>query len=146
MNLVIFLFVTALFLFFLGSYVCSPEHNPKVKEVMDDAESVRQGKRVTREHAFSEDLIKIMAGLFNGAAILLTLGLVVGVPFFRVIAATAMAVMAARFFYKKHFSGTPATNFVPAGGSTARHEGYHSESDGQEMSTGRPGTGGGTSH
>jgi hypothetical protein len=112
MNFVIFLFVFTLFLFFLGCYALSADHNPKVKQIMDDAEAKRNGKRVTREHAFSEENIKIYASVFNGIAILLSTGLVCWVPFFRIVAAVAMLVYVVRFFYRRHTGGA-RTNFVP---------------------------------
>jgi hypothetical protein len=131
MNLVIFLFITTMFLFFLGSYVCSPKHNPRVKEVMADAEAERSGKRVTKEHPFSEDNIKIMGALFNGAAILLSTGLICWVPFFRYVAAISMAVVVVRFLWNRHVGG-PSSNFIPV-----HHEpAWGSPNDGQ---AGRPG-------
>jgi len=105
MSLVIFLFVTTLFLFFLGSYALSPEHNPKCKKVIEDAKAAREGKRVEpNEYPLSEENIKILAAVFNGIALLLTTGLVCWVPFFRIIAAVAMVVMVVRFFYRRHRS------------------------------------------
>jgi hypothetical protein len=112
MNFVIFLFVFTLFLFFLGCYALSADHNPKVKQIMDDAARKLEGKRVTREHAVDAGTIKITAALCNGAAILLTTGLVCWVPFFRIVAAVSMLVYVVRFFYRRH-TGGPRTNFVP---------------------------------
>jgi len=112
MNLIIFLFVTTLFLFFLGSYAMSPDHNPKVKEIADDAEAERIGKRVTRKHAVDDGTVKLGAALCNGSAILLSTGLICWVPFFRVVAAVAMVVYVVRFFYRRHTGGA-VSNFVP---------------------------------
>jgi hypothetical protein len=133
MNLVIFLFITTLFLFFLGSYACSPKHNPRCKEVMDDAEAARNGKRVTREHDFSEEHIKIMGALFNGAGILLSTGLICWVPFFRYVAAVAMGVVIVRFFYRRYRNQVnPNFAWCDQDPRPERRVGNHSESADQQ--------------
>jgi hypothetical protein len=132
MSLVIFLFVTTLFLFFLGSYALSPEHNPKVKEIMEDAKRTQEGKRVKGKHTFSEGDIKITAAVLNGIAILFSAGLIFWIPFFRVIAAVSMAVYVVRFFYRRFFRGPENFAWCDQDPKPERRVGNHSESADQQ--------------
>ena len=91
MNLVFFLFIVALFLFFTAFYLCSPERNPKYRDIL-------KGK-----HAPSEEAVKHFGSVCNFIAIVIGLSLVVMLPFFRAVAVVVMAGLVVCFFYRKYF-------------------------------------------
>ena len=107
MSLVFFLFITTLFLFFFANFILSSEKNPFFAELM--------GTKDTRERDLH---VEIVGGLCNAAGIVLAVGLVAAVPFFRALAVVAMAGLVGHFFYRKHFGtvkGTPERELSPIG-------------------------------
>lgn len=128
MSIVFFLFVFALFLFFFGSFVCSPEKNPRFVKVMES------------EHAPSKETLAIVVGFCYAVGASIGVGLVIVVPFFRALAAIVMTGLVVRFFYRRHF-GTGKANGSPLG-VNMHDDPRNATSAGDES----PGTGGGTSH
>ena len=134
MSLVFFLSIFALFLFFFANFILSPERNPRFIKLME------------AEHAPSQEVVNVIVGFCNAVGIVLAAVLVLAVPFFRVLAAIVMAVMAVWFFYRRLVCGPE--NFAwtdqdprPNTPDTAPVHVYESNA-GEES----PGTGGGTAH
>ena len=134
MSVIFFLSIFTAFLFFCAFYVFSPKRNPKYAKLME------------RENAPSPESLKIVAVAFNGIAMLLTIGLVVAVPFLRAVGAIVMAGLVVRFFYRRLVCGPNSFSWTdqdprPNTPDTAPAHVY-------ESNTGEkpPGTGGGTSH
>lgn len=102
MSLILFFFVSTLFLFFFANYVLSPKENPHFNRLLEF------------EHAPPKEVIEIVAGCANAVALLLTMSMIIVIPFARILGSVAMVVFVARFFYKRNLAGVVGEAFNEA--------------------------------
>ena len=89
MSLLFFYFAAAIFLFTLANFVVSPSRNPRFDKLFES------------KYAPSEDTLVLFQGVCNVFALILTLALIILVPFFQIVTGVLMLAFVACFFYMR---------------------------------------------
>lgn len=88
MSIYFFLFILTCFLFFTANVVLSKERNPFYNQMLEKAGAPTQPR------------VEILAYALDALAVIVMLFLIGAVPFFRIVAALAMAYITMHFLYR----------------------------------------------